>query len=573
MANRNPNIEQAKKNLKNANTKAAKEKMVKTRKENVLIRNAIYDELKSKLIADNSKGKAYYSDFIEKFLYIAKKNPESKCGQVVASTIFQQELLQMLDEQHEKEMNKDRDFQRYRLIKELFYEQREVLYEVNHSRRILCCCSRRAGKSDLASDAIDYASIIPNSRIIYINLTFTNAINQIWNNTIERAEKSGLVITSKHKNDGNIEYANGSSVRIMGNPNNAEIEKLRGEMKVSLIIIDEFFHQRNMQYAIDEVISPLMADRQDCTLLCMGTPPRLAKTYGEKCWNEKGWKKFHWTMFENPYMPNPQAYLEDYCTNKGIDIDSPFIQREYYGKMGVYDTEALVFKGRKTFNGLNNTDTITDIAIGVDYGFSDYNAVITVAYNKKMKRSWVIKESKFNRAGVSDIISELKAHYEHAELVMKSNNAPLENIFIYCDTNEEAITTDLRNKYNLPAFNAYKYDKQYAIELLAEELRTGRMLIPVNGILDEEMEQILYKRDEDNDAIIPELDEVIGIHPDAAMALLYASRKVFFDMDYDIDFKQKAPKESEYKLDKTGTIVDINQEENANEFEDGGIIG
>ena len=99
------------------------------------------------------------------------------------------------------------------------------------------------------------------------------------------------------------------------------------------------------------------------------------------------------------------------------------------------------------------------------------------------------------------------------------------------------------------------------------------MLIPVNGILDEEMEQILYKRDEDNDAIIPELDEVIGIHPDAAMALLYASRKVFFDMDYDIDFKQKAPKESEYKLDKTGTIVDINQEENANEFEDGGIIG
>ena len=44
-------------------------------------------------------------------------------------------------------------------------------------------------------------------------------------------------------------------------------------------------------------------------------------------------------------------------------------------------------------------------------------------------------------------------------------------------------------------------------------------------------------------------------------------------MDYDIDFKQKAPKESEYKLDKTGTIVDINQEENANEFEDGGIIG
>lgn len=567
------NIEQSKKNLKNANTKAAKQKANKTRKENVLIRNAIYDELKTALITDNAKGKAYYSEFISKFLYIAKKNPESKCGQVVAGTIFQQELLAMLDEQHEKEMNKDRDFTRYRLVKDFFHDQREVIYETNHSKRIIACCSRRAGKTDLASGSIVYAAIIPNSRIIYINLTFTNAINQIWKNTVERANEAGLVISKSSKSEGIIEFSNGSSLRIMGNPNNSEIEKLRGESKVSLVVIDEFFHQRNMQYAVDEVISPLMADRTDSSLLCIGTPPRLAKTYGEKCWTEKGWKKFHWTMFENPYMPDPQAYLDDYCKNKGIDIDSPFIQREYFGKIGVYDTEALVFKDRKTFNGLNNTDTITHVAIGVDYGFSDYNAIITVAYNKNQKRSWVIKEDKFNRAGVSDIIAAVQKHYEHAVLVMKSNNANLENIFIYCDTNEEAITQDMRNKYNLPAFNAYKYDKAYALELLAEELRTGRMLIPVNGVLDEEMEQILYKRDDDNDAIIPEIDENIGIHPDAAMALLYASRKVFFDMDYDIDFKQKAPKESEYKLDATGTIIDINSDYNENQFEDSGIIG
>lgn len=563
----------SKENLKKAHTPEAVAKQQASRKANVLIRNAVYDELKAALVKDNAKGISYYSEFIQKFLDKAKKDPESRCGQVVASTIFQQELLAMLDEQHEKEMAKDKDFTRYRLIKDFFHEQREVIYETNHSKRIIACCSRRAGKTDLASGAINYAAIIPDSRIIYINLTFTNAINQIWNNTIKRAEEAGLVITKSSKADGTIEFSNGSSVRIMGNPNNAELEKLRGESKVSLVIIDEFFHQRNMQYGVDEVISPLMADRKDSTLLCIGTPPRLAKTYGEKCWSEPGWKKFHWTMFDNPYMPDPQEYLEEYCKNKGITIDSPFVQREYYGKIGVYDTEALVFKGRQTYNDYDDNEPITDIAIGVDYGFSDYNSVITVVYNKQTKKSFVLSESKFNKAGVSDIIECIQSHYKIAKTICNQNHIGTDHIYIYCDTNEESITFDLINKYHLPAFNCYKYDKAYAIELLAEELRTGRMKIPHNGILDEEMEQVLYKRDEETDAVLPEIDEEIGIHPDATMALLYASRKIFFDMDYDIGFKETKPQTSDYITDNTGTILGVDENRHNDQFDDMGIIG
>lgn len=561
------------KRIENINSPEAHRKSAETRKTNRLIRTVVYDELKEKLLKEDGHGKAYYQKFLEKFLDTALKYPDSKPGATVAETIFQKELLQMLDEQHEKEMNKDRDFQRYRLIKDFFKEQRDVILETNHSKRMIACCSRRAGKTDLASGAINYAAIIPDSRIIYINLTFTNAINQIWNNTIKRAETMGLEISKSSKADGTIEFGNGSSLRIMGNPNNSEIEKLRGEAKVSLIIIDEFFHQRNMQYAIDEVISPLMADRRDSTLLCMGTPPRLAKTYGEKCWGEKGWKKFHWTMFDNPYMPDPQEYLEEYCKNKGISIDSPFIQREYFGKIGVYDTEALVFKDRKTYNIFDKNEPITGICIGVDYGFSDYNAVISVAYNKNTKRSWVVKESKFNKAGVSDIINTIMEHYNYAVELCNINRIDKENIFIYADTNEESITYDLMNKYHLPAFNCYKYDKAYAIQLLAEELRTGRMQIPNNGILDNEMEQILYQRD-DEDSIIPQIDEEIGIHPDAAMALLYASRKIFFDMDYEISFKEKQPEASIYKKTESGTIIGVVDDSSKNgDFQNIGLIG
>lgn len=560
--------------IKNINSPEAHKKSARTQHANRLIKAVVYEELKEKLLKEDGRGKAYYQKFLDKFLDTALKYPDSKPAATVAETIFQKELLQMLDEQHEKEMNKDRDFQRYRLIKDFFKEQRDVILETNHCKRIIACCSRRAGKTDLASGAIDYAAITPDSRIIYINLTFTNAINQIWNNTLKRAEAAGLEIKDSHKNEGTIEFGNGSSLRIMGNPNNTEIEKLRGETKVSLIVIDEFFHQRNMQYAIDEVISPLMADRKDSTLLCIGTPPRLAKTYGEKCWNEKGWKKFHWTMFENPYMPEPMEYLEDYCKNKGITMDSPFVQREYFGKMGVYDTAALVFKDRKTYNIFDKNEPITGVCIGVDYGFSDYNAVISVAYNKDTKKSWVVKESKFNKAGVSEIIEVIQDHYKYAVELCNINRINKENIFIYADTNEESITYDLMNKYHLPAFNCYKYDKIYAIQLLAEELRTGRMKIPNNGVLDTEMEQILYQRDDDDDSILPAIDEDIGIHPDAAMALLYASRKIFFDMDYAISFKETQPATSNYKKTESGTIISIVDDTRKDgDYEDIGTIG
>lgn len=562
------------KNLEKAHTPEAIAKRVQSTMANKALKSQVYDELKAMLLKGKNGG-TYYAEFMKKFLDIAKKDPNSKAGQIVASTIFQQEMLSMLDEEHDKEMAKNRKFLKFSLLESFFQEQVDVIRETNHSKRIIACCSRRAGKTDLASGAICCAAIIPDSRIIYINLTFTNAINQIWNNVVQRANECGLGISKSSKADGTIDFSNGSSLRIMGNSNNSEVDKLRGESKVSLVVIDEFFHQRNMQYAVDEVIGPLMVDREDSTILCIGTPPRLPHTYGEKCWNESGWRKYHWTLFNNPYIPHPAEYLDEYCANKGITLQDPFVRREYFGEIGVYDTEALVFKDRKTYNTFDENEAITDVAIGLDYGDAANNAVITVAYNKNTKKSWVIKEDMVNRVGVSEIVGLVKAHYEKAKEICNKNRLRAEDhIKIYADTSHEQITRELMTKYNLPAYNCYKYDKYYAIELLAEELRTGRMKIPHNGVLDNEMDQILYKRDDETDAVLPELDEEMGIHPDAAMALLYASRKIFFDMDYAIDYKETKPQVSDYKVSDTGTIIGIVQDESTGIVgEDSGIVG
>ena len=115
---------------------------------NVAIKNGVYEELRKQLAGGQT---TYYSEFIEKYLKEAKKAPNSSAGKTVADIIFQQDILDKLDEQHQKEMANDQEFVQYKLFKQFFKEQREVLYEINHSKRIAVCCSRRAGKTDLAS--------------------------------------------------------------------------------------------------------------------------------------------------------------------------------------------------------------------------------------------------------------------------------------------------------------------------------------------------------------------------------------------------------------------------------------
>ena len=504
-------------------------KREETKRVNKAIKNLVYEQLKQDLLnGDSAKQKPYYQTFLNNYLKQALKDPNGRPATTIASMIFTPDILTALDASHEREMANDINFALYKLNEDYFQEQRDVLVEINHSKKILVCCSRRAGKSYFCAGAIVKSALKnPGSRIIYINLTFKNAVKQIWDNVIKASEYTGLQIDKSSKNDGEIEWVNGSSLRIKGNSNNAEADTLRGESKVSLVIIDEAFHQKNMEYAINEVIMPFLADLGDkATILCTGTPPRIPHTYMEKLWsNDKTWRHYHWTAENNTHIPNFEKFVEEVCKAKGLTKDAPFIQREYYGVIGAYDTEAMVFKNYQTYTELPTSFTANRIAIGCDWGFSDYNSIITVAYNTQSGEAYVIEEKKFNKATVSEIITEVKRSYEAAK-----NRFGIDDIQILCDTNEQSITYELYANQHLPAYNAYKYDKASAIAQLSDWLRSGKIKVNANDIyLKDEFERTLYKRDEDDDSILPEIDDDI-FHPDAIMALLYASRTIAFDM-------------------------------------------
>lgn len=494
-----------------------------------LIKGDIYKSIRQALVSPDEKTKhSIVNDFVPAFLKEAVKNPTGVAGQYLAKQLFQDDIISSLDAQTEKLLSKDIDFLEYRIMKQLFKEQREVFLDTMVRRKCIMC-SRRAGKTELNARLLVRACAIPNSPCLYVNLTFANAINQTFDKILECAKAIELPVQSSSKADGFIIFANGSSITFKGNTNKAEADKIRG-YKYRLAIIDEAQSQVNMPYLINEVVEPLLMDFADSVMILTGTPPRVKNTYFEKAWNSKGWQNYHWTMFENPYIPNAEEQLEKICEEKGLGKDSDFIQREYYGVIA-YDTEAQVFKDYKTFETVPEEFMPTDIVIGVDFGFSDYNGVVSLAFNKDTMECYAFNENKFNKSTSSAVIECVKNHYENAKMFMVdrakrlNKDADLTNITIVTDSNEKAICFELSMNNKLPAYPCYKYDKVMAISQLSDWCRTGKIKVLKDGHLAEEFDMTVYKRD-DNDNITSEIDD--SYHPDIADALLYASRQMWF---------------------------------------------
>ena len=505
-----------------------------------LVQPLILNTIKDALVKPNEfTGRAWYEDFVGAFLKNALEHPDGRPAQLMASNLFSVDILDKLDKETERMIAKDIAFSRYRLSSTLFKQQKQV-FEDQLSEMICVLCGRRSGKTELNARSLVSTALEPNTPCCYIHLTFQNAVAQLYDLVVQCSRIAGLEIVNGEdkgngkegsRSDGEIIFSNGSSIKFRGNANKQEIEKIRG-YKYKKVIIDESQSQKNLRYLIEEVLQPLLLDYEHSQLILSGTPPRIPGTYFESAYIGNEYVSYHWDLRDNPFIPNHTAVLEEICRKKGLTMESALIQREYLGQI-VYDTEALCYKEVKTYKGELPPDFIPDrVYIGVDFGFEDYNAVISVAANLSQKRAYVIREDKFNHASATQIVDKVKSHYDDAKNLVFKRNKDIEldrAITIYTDTNEKSIAYDMVQTYNLPVCCAYKYDKNMAIEQLADLLRTGVFTIIEGGELENETKFAVHPRDPDTDAILPGYDDDI-YHPDAMDALLYISRQFFYEV-------------------------------------------
>lgn len=465
---------------------------------------------------------------VKAFMQDAINDPTGKAAQIIMTPMFvngDKGIIDILDDFQNKQMAQDNSWKRYRIRETLFSKQQEV-FDDNENEEIEIICSRRAGKTELDARILVASCIEPDTPCLYINLTFTNAISQQYGLCLKLVQEYDLEIEKASSNEGIITFKNGSSITFRGNSTSAESEKLRGG-KYKVIIVDEIGHQRWLKYLIEDVLSPLQKDFLHHKIIYTGTPPRAPHHYSEWLWNNPNVKHYHWTMKENPHIPNAAEAIKKEAEKRGMTEDNTYIKREFLGIMGAYDTESQVYKGYQVYTELPTMNFIpTNIYIGVDWGGVDNNAVCVLMADRYSKKAIVTDEFKQNNMSVTEICNQIITMRSNAINLAKRINSDFDDgrVQVICDNNELDNLWELAKEYHVPnVCKAYKCDMMFAIQQLAEFVRTGQITIKAKGIIADEFDQILYKRDEDTGAILNELDDDT-YHGDIEAALRYASR-------------------------------------------------
>jgi len=480
----------------------------------------------------NKKGKKWIYQYVDTVMETAMKDPESKSGQLFSNFIFNKEnFLEHLDSLITKADKEDLEYARY-LIRKTLYDKQQEVYDNEIDKKMLIINSRRSGKTELLGRLAVKDLLSPNHRVVYINRNSTSAIRQIKDPFMKAFDAQNQIsIVKGSVENQELHFSNGSMMLIIGNNNAGDIDKLRGE-KASLVILDECGHQRNMRILIREVIKPLMIDYgPDSKLILVGTPPRNKGTYIEECYNnavERGWKLYHWTFMDNPFIPERNKVIEEVCKENGCDANSAFIRREYFGEMNAYDDDAKWIKKYSVIKANQLPNTFSHAWVGVDWGYEDKAAVVSVVADISTKRAYVVNSWSEAKQGIATISEEIKKQVAY----LKDHYNIAREPWVICDNNEKSAVSDLYHVYKIKnVYCAYKYDKDMALDQLNDFLSSNRICL-LEGKSDciiEDCDNTLWKRDEETDKILHEIDDDCW-HPNGCMSLLYVSRQFAIDV-------------------------------------------
>lgn len=477
---------------------------------------------------------SFAEKFIAKYMSNALKDTSSKEAQTLANILIKPDSLEQFQMFESSNKTADVDMMLWKINNTLYDKQQEVFSSFLHNayKRYIIINSRRTGKTELMGRLI-VANLISSkdAHVLYINRNSSAAIRQIRKPLQTALAQTNLQIVRGSVDSQFIEFSNGSQLMISGNNNSADIDRSRGD-RISLCIMDECGHQRNTKQIIREVIEPAMTDYgKDAKLVLVGTPPRNPHTYVEEIYNNAaslGWQIFHWTFLDNPHLPDRELILDDVCKSNGCDINSAFIRREYFGEMDAYDDDAKWIK-KYSYNESEKIPNTFDFAyIGVDWGYEDKAAVVSIVANKSSGRAYIVDSWSDSHYGVSEVSNEVKRQVDN----LKENFNLAREPMVIADNNEKGAVWDLYSTYHIKnVYTAYKYDLDYALDQLSELMATNKIMIvkDPSGRVREDCDNTLWKRDEETDKIIHEIDDDCW-HPNAMMAVLYASRQFCTDV-------------------------------------------
>jgi hypothetical protein len=351
----------------------------------------------------------------------------------------------------------------------------------------------------------------------------------------------GIKVKEQSRIEGRILTEAGGLMLFGGNGSKDEREKNRGP-HWDRVAIDEAQSQKELMYLVESILSPTLLDTGG-QLALAGTGPRVRGTYWEAIFLGQ-WAdgkslypdalRINWNLTQNPFIPNYETALAEIRAEKQLKETDSLYVREYLGRIS-YDDDALVLRLAEQ-NAFDDDalaawikgQPVTDIRFtaGLDFGFTDSDAFVIIAYSTSKPERWIVHEYKQNRIGTAELAAEIRCGLAYVATSPLFAKVITKDFMIYSDTGGNAITAyDLATQYSLPIQAAYKAEKAMAVELLQDESRRGVFKARRTGPFWDESLKTIYARD-DQDKLTREIDDET-FHPDMIPAVTYAMRDIW----------------------------------------------
>lgn len=329
--------------------------------------------------------------------------------------------------------------------------------------RKLALCSRRAGKTTVAADALIQAALkYPAVQFPYIALTRESAKRIIWTMLFELLEKYGIPF-KPNESELSIKFENRSILFCYGADQKDLIARLRGS-KYGMAVIDECQSYR------PSLLKSLIYDVLDAGLQDLNGPLWLLGTPGPVCvgdWydlssgQKKGFSRHYWSVLDNPYLDG-KAIMARVMEKNGWDINNATLQREWFGKW-VEDTEKRLVQ----ISDDNVVDQMPELkdrmhVIGIDYGWNDQTAFTVLAYSHLHPNVYAVKS-----IGASE-----KTITETAETLQRLMKEYPDSIIV-ADTGGlgKSITEEIKQRHSINIYPAEKSHKLTNIQIMNDALR------------------------------------------------------------------------------------------------------
>lgn len=406
-----------------------------------------------------------------------------------------------------------------------FPEQYDFI--IDSSPISMACGSRRKGKSVSAIYSL-ICTAIQNWEYDCYYITKTRSMGEeiLWSPLKTILSDLGI---SYHANNSKLTIKlkkTGSTIYFKSVDDRESIHKLRGR-KAKLCVVDEA--QNIGEYLEDliiDVLIPLTEDLQGSIKL-LGTPNESCSGYFMDCVSEKRYPLHKWTWRQNKFFvqkaikeskkyKNADDILNGYLAKVRLPATHPKIQREWFGNL-IRSEDYTVYKYRDFINNKECPKRNKDwsYVMGVDIGFEDASAIVVLGYSPHEKDCYLVYEHKFQHATISILAGHIQSAY---------NTYNPQYSVMDAGALGKMIQSELNNKFSFYLDAAEKSRKSEYIAIANDELLLGRVLIPGDSDLAEEMRRLTWDENKYKKGIYCEQD---GLDNHLCDAFLYAFRKAY----------------------------------------------